>query len=262
MRRITVFIAKYLYSLIAGIYLYTLGMLYPRNRALLTTIGNHFGFDGILRRLFTFLPVEEMSAVIGKDVAVCIKEPAGQPGNVSILELIVLSQFVKRLGPEKIFEFGTFDGRTTLNMALNCPETARIYTLDLPRSMSQSTALPVYSTEKVFIDKDASGSRFAGKPEEKRIEQVYGDTASFDFGPYYGEIDMVFIDASHTYEYVLNDSRLALKLLRNGRGVILWHDYYVWDGVTRALNELYLAGGEFKNIRHIRETSLAYLILK
>lgn len=262
MKRYMIFIAKYLYSVAASFYLYTLGMLYPRNRALLTTIGDHFGFDRILRRLVTFLPVEEVSAVFGKDVPVCIKESAGQPGNVSIQELIVLCQFVKKSGPEKIFEFGTFDGRTTLNMACNCSETARIYTLDLPRAMSRTTALPVYRNEKVFINKEVSGSRFAGKPEEKKIEQIYGDTARFDFSPYYGTIDMVFIDASHTYEYVLNDSKLALKLLRNGRGVVLWHDYRVWDGVTRALNELYLAGGEFKNIRHIRETSLAYLILE
>ena len=42
--------------------------------------------------------------------------------------------------------------------------------------------------------------------------------------------------------------------LVDGNGVVLWHDYGVWDGVTRALEDL----EQTKNLglRHIRGTSL------
>ncbi len=76
-------------------------------------------------------------------------------------------------------------------------------------------------------------------------------------------MDFVFIDASHTYEYVLSDSRAALKLLRRGGGtkVILWHDYGEWEGVTRALDELAAGEPTFRGLRRIAGTSLACLVM-
>ncbi len=74
-------------------------------------------------------------------------------------------------------------------------------------------------------------------------------------------IEFIFIDGSHSYEYLLNDSKQVLKLLRNGKGVMLWHDYDVWEGVTRALNKLYLQDRQFKGLKHIEGTSMVCLIL-
>jgi hypothetical protein len=39
-----------------------------------------------------------------------------------------------------------------------------------------------------------------------------------------------------------------------GNGLVLWHDYGVWDGVTRALEDLERA--ENLGFRHIRGTSI------
>ena len=66
-----------------------------------------------------------------------------------------------------------------------------------------------------------------------------GDSATFDFSPFYQEIDLIFIDGSHQYNYVKVDSENAFKMLRPG-GVIIWDDYATvqWPGVTKALNEL------------------------
>jgi hypothetical protein len=51
-------------------------------------------------------------------------------------------------------------------------------------------------------------------------------------------MDFIFVDASHTYEYVLSDSNAALQMLAPG-GVIFWHDYSdVWQGVKRALAQI------------------------
>jgi predicted O-methyltransferase YrrM len=83
----------------------------------------------------------------------------------------------------------------------------------------------------------------------------------FDFSLYYNSIDFIFIDGAHTYKHTLSDSANALKMLRNGCGVIVWHDYAgVWEGVVRALNRLYKTQDTFKDIHHIEGTSLAYLV--
>ena len=70
------------------------------------------------------------------------------------------------------------------------------------------------------MDKDVSGTRFRGTDCESRITQLYGDSATYDFSRHVGTVDLVFVDGSHSYEYVVSDSRLSLSLLRGGKGVI------------------------------------------
>jgi hypothetical protein len=63
----------------------------------------------------------------------------------------------------------------------------------------------------------------------------------------------VFVDGSHTYDYLLSDTRAAMTMVRPG-GVIVWHDYGVWDGVTTGLEEL--EARERYGLRNVRGTSL------
>jgi len=50
----------------------------------------------------------------------------------SIAELAYMAMICRALKPRKIFEIGTFRGRTALNFALNSPDNCTIYTMDLP----------------------------------------------------------------------------------------------------------------------------------
>ena len=167
--------------------------------------------------------------------------------------------------PRAILEIGTFDGRTTLNLALNSPSDTRIYTIDLPKDETSSALLKVARSDQNLIKKNVTGSRFLNSKDEsakKKIVQLFGDTATFDFSPYDGSIDMIFIDGAHTYEYVMNDSTIAFKLLRNGKGLILWHDYDpLHEGSIRAIEELQTAHPDW-DMSHIEETNLAVLIKK
>jgi hypothetical protein len=108
-----------------------------------------------------------------------------------------------------------------------------------------------------FADKTRSGERYRNSDLEPRIVSLYGDSGSFDYSPYEGKMDLVFIDASHTFEYVVNDSLQALRLLRERGGAILWHDYGRWDGVTSALHELKRRRSEFVNLVQVGATTLA-----
>ena len=46
---------------------------------------------------------------------------------------MVIANLAEQAEPPTAFEIGTFDGRTTLNIAANLRPPARVYTLDLPK---------------------------------------------------------------------------------------------------------------------------------
>src|SRR6185436_7400551 len=132
--------------------------------------------------------------------------------------------------PQVLFEIGTFDGRTTMNMAANSPAEAHVYTLDLPAAQVENTAFRLELNEDAYVKKPVSGGRFIGSHLNRKITQLFGDSGTFDFSPFAGRVDFMFVDGSHSYEYVLSDTRNVLKMVKEG-GIILWHDY-VKSGFT------------------------------
>ncbi len=178
-------------------------------------------------------------------------------GNVTTGELAVLATAAASADRNReIIEIGTFDGRTTLNLAINAPESAPVVTLDLPQETS--TRYELAANERLFVDKPAPGARFRAVPPPwtacaAKITQLFGDSATFDWTPHVGRASLVFVDGSHAYEYAKCDSSTALTLVGN-KGVVIWHDYGVWDGVTRALEEL--EANNHLGLRHISGTTL------
>jgi len=266
--RIVSFIPQYVCGLACAVYLFTLGIVSGRNRGLIARICRHFGF--FRQRELAPPPdsraLELPQAAIGDigpaDEPIRILEPIGRGGNVALEEIVAIARLLKAHAPKTVFEIGTFDGRTTLNMAANLPEDAQVYTLDLPRDQAASAAFDISDADAAFVEKDVSGARFLNTPYAARIQQLYGDSATFDFSPWEGAVDFVFVDGAHTYEYVMSDTERALKLLRGGRGVIVWHDYDKRTGqdVPAALHELRERRPEFADIRHIFGTSLVFKV--
>jgi len=179
-------------------------------------------------------------------------------GNVSLIELLIIAQIAAKRRPAHIFEIGTFDGRTTLNLAANAGAESRVWTLDLPEDQLSSTVYALQSHEEGFVRKQRSGARFSDTEFASQITQLYGDSAHFDISPYRQKMDLIFVDGSHAYEYVLNDTRVALELARPG-ATILWHDYDhgQWPGVTRALNDFRKQEPRLAGIYHVEGTTLA-----
>lgn len=188
---------------------------------------------------------------------VLLVEPEKRDGNVSMSELAVLAQIAAAVpAGSDIIEIGTFDGRTTLNLAVNSRRAVSIFTLDLPGGAD--TALAVETSERRYIDKPQPGARLRDCAAPwwvyaDRVIQLIGDSATFDWLAYFGRAGLVFVDGAHSYDYVRKDSETALALVRP-EGVVIWHDYGVWPGVTSALEELERERG--LDLRHIRGTSL------
>jgi Methyltransferase domain len=144
---------------------------------------------------------------------------------VPLPELLTLAGICRYLKPRRIFEIGTYTGSSTLVMAINAPHDTEILTLDLEPS-------------------DKIGSAFRHTTYNSRIQQLYGNSLEFDYTPYAGSVDLVLVDANHSYECVKSDTEKAFELLRSG-GVIVWDDYRWLEvhsecaGVTLFLNELH-----------------------
>jgi predicted O-methyltransferase YrrM len=259
-KQIITFAKRYAYSAFASAYLFSFGFLFSKNRVLIAKISAHFGYDP--DQVAINIPKLDLSVIAPENTQFQVREPIGKDGNVSLLEIVAIARLIRRYEPAAIFEIGTFDGRTTLNMAANSPVGAHVYTLDLPKTGISDAKLPLDRWDVSYINKDASGTRFLHTDCESKITSLYGDSAAFDFSPYYDKIDLIFIDGAHTYEYAMNDTAAALKMLRGGKGVLLWHDFGSNTGVTRALHELQKTENRLKNIGHIEHTSLACCIIQ
>ena len=256
-KRGATFFRRYLSALGQCILAFGPGVFFRKYRNLIHQIATNSGpFSISGTKVSELIPEISWSRLLETPPPVLVLEPDAANGNVSALELLCINQWICHTKAKTIFEIGTFDGRTTLNMAVNIGSEGRIYTLDLPAKEVDQTALPLCPGDRLHIQKPASGNRFLYRKERTKIEQFFGDSGSFDFRPYFGKFDLVFVDGSHSYSYVKNDSEIALRLLKTGKGCILWHDYGVFEGVTRGLNDLFVSHPELRRMQRIAGTSL------
>jgi predicted O-methyltransferase YrrM len=156
-------------------------------------------------------------------------------GGMSAQDLYALLRVVLWVKPKVIFEIGTFQGVTTAHMAVN--SEAQIYTLDLPQDAATDLKGYAPSDAALVQARGQIGSFYRQFNSDGRIHQLFGDSRTFDYAPYYGAVDLVLVDACHLYDYVLSDSRHASRLL-GPRGAIVWHDFGNSRDVVRALQQV------------------------
>lgn len=167
----------------------------------------------------------------------------------------IIAALVRGLGCRTFFEIGTNRGRTTWTVARHNPEL-RLYTLDVPPSEEpEQTALELGADDRMYFrPPELCGDAFRDTAEAARITQLWGDSATFDFSGHEGQIDFVYIDGAHTYEYVVRDTASALRIL-SPTGTIAWDDYATGPGVYEALLEL--APTFDRPVYHLLDTRMA-----
>lgn len=155
---------------------------------------------GVYKRKPTVRRVPIAQLVPG-DTALSLSHVTSENWQVSTYELASIVAIVLSRKPECFFEFGTFDGRTSLNVLRNSPST-RMVSIDLPPA---DVRLP---------DQKQVGSLIGGdfRGDERRFTQLLGNWLRFDFAPYRASADVVFIDAGHSYACAIADSLSACRL--------------------------------------------------
>lgn len=157
-------------------------------------------------------------------------------------EISTMATLVYQLKPKTVFEIGTYNGFTTLHFAYNAPEDAKIYTLDLPPDFEVKDKAN-YSYDDLMVvelsKKNIANRIYKKDPMGRKVIELFGDSEKFDYSPFYGKVDLIFIDGNHSYRYVKSDTENAFKMLSEN-GVILWHDfdYIIHRDVFKFLNSL------------------------
>lgn len=169
-------------------------------------------------------PLDKIFPGIG-GTAIVLAGAEGLAGEVFDRDLMYLCLIAKHLKPTRILEIGTLYGRTTLNLAMNATEAARIWTVDL-------------GAAEIAIGKQQAdvGMKFRNTPFAGQITQIIHDSRTLDLDPLW-PLDLVFIDGDHRYQTVKQDTLKCLPAIRSG-GVLAWHDYGLSEDVTVWLDEL------------------------
>jgi len=148
---------------------------------------------------------------------------SGVPASVSLPEAFALGLLLRRLAARRVFEFGTYKGVSTTQLALNLEAGGEIFTLDLPEEDQPRYELTIDKPSERDIA--AEHGKGALIPDDLRpaITFLRQDSARFDPAPYASTMDFVFVDGAHSADYVRNDSEKGWAMLRPG-GIIVWHD--------------------------------------
>jgi predicted O-methyltransferase YrrM len=142
--------------------------------------------------------------------------------SVSPLECAALAALANLVEAKRIFEFGTYKGVSTTQLALNVADGGMVFTLDLPED-HPAYSLPIPKPEERQIAAEGGKGILIPRDLLDRVTFLSSDSATFDENPYTGTIDLVFVDGAHSYEYVKSDTEKGWKMLRPG-GILAWHD--------------------------------------
>jgi len=156
--------------------------------------------------------------------------------NMDPMERFCVAAIAQLTKPERIFEFGTFDGATTHLLAKAAPN-AEVSTINLPSETYIAPQDFGYPQSPGDYDSphDEIGHEFRDTPESERITQLFGDTTTYDFNEYVGTMSLVVVDAGHGYEEARSDTENALRLA-GPSGVVIWDDFIPqWPGVMQAV---------------------------
>ena len=186
--------------------------------------------------------LNELGPTLDTEVRFVGRGPLLVHGGTTDAEAWILAVLAKHA--KCMFEFGTCTGKTAYLWARNMPPEGKVGTITLAPEQASYSAGATGDGEYIaaVARRESVFTRFlySGTDVEHKIVQYFGDSKTFDETPYIGKCDVVFVDGSHAYSYVISDSEKALRMVKPG-GIVLWHDYSKRRGsrdVYRALNEL------------------------
>lgn len=142
--------------------------------------------------------------------------------SINLFEALALGSLVRLSEARRAFEFGTYRGISSSQIALNLAADGKLFTLDLPPDHA-ILKFGLTEPDEVRIANEKRKGDVIPPDLLPRVEFLHADSALFDETPYLSSMDLVFVDGAHTFEYVQNDSLKGWRMLRTG-GFLVWHD--------------------------------------
>lgn len=138
-------------------------------------------------------------------------------------DTLVLMKLAAATQPRSIVELGSYRGYSARALLENARPDATLVAVDIDPQ---------------------HGEAYRGTALSDRIDRRVGAISLDLFEPEeLGSFDLVFVDADHRHDAVVNDTEVARRLVRPD-GTLLWHDYANWGYFTgdcqvpEVLNEL------------------------
>lgn len=164
-------------------------------------------------------------------------------GGSMVTDLALLRGLARKFENGSYFEIGTWRGESAANVA---HEGMRVTTLNL-----SADEIRQLGYEEVYISDQDSLSK-----NLENILHLKGNSLNFDFSPYYGKFDLIFVDGDHHFEAVKKDTQAILPLLKNDDSIIVWHDYaYTPDNTRWDVFRGILEGIPVANHKHLYQVS-------
>jgi len=173
-------------------------------------------------------------------------------GGSTAIDLALLKALARRYENCRYFEIGAWRGESVANVASVAEECVSLSLSDDELRTLGWNDLHL-ATARFFSD------------GLKNVVHIGHDSKSFDYRPYAGSCDLVFIDGDHSYDGVRSDTVNAFRLLRDERSVIVWHDYMrtaetdiLWGVLAGLLDGA--PQGASRHIYHVSNTLCAVYI--
>lgn len=158
----------------------------------------------------------------------------------------ILARLIREYRLTDCCEVGVKSGRNIERVLAQCPKTRWIAVDPWDREMKYPARVGFWSAAQVENHErefDALAARYKDRIRKIKAYSIAAASHVDD-----GSLDLVFIDALHTYDAVQEDIRLWLPKVRRG-GWIGGHDYHHprFPGVTKAVDEAFPAIEEFED---------------
>jgi predicted O-methyltransferase YrrM len=159
------------------------------------------------------------------------------PAELTFLQALALTVPDKGIA----VELGSWHGRSTIAIRDALPESASLFAVD----MFSGNCLAAGAFDPSELDRFQANTEGHGA-----IQAVIDESAAAATGFADGSIDMVFVDADHSYPAIRADLLAWAPKLKPG-GLMCGHDWG-WVGVRVAVRELYGSVSVFESIWHTR----------
>jgi hypothetical protein len=161
----------------------------------------------------------------------------------------ILPWTIENLKPSLIIEVGSWKGRSAINMAkklqslnIDCEILCVDTWLGSPENWLGKEDKNGYDSLRIVNGRPNLYDTFLNNVVANKCEKyitpfpLTSEAAYFVLEKLSVKSKMIYIDAGHEYESVVQDIEMYWRLLENG-GVMILDDYMAWSGVTKAVNE-------------------------
>ena len=164
-------------------------------------------------------------------------------GSSPPIDIVLLRLFARRFEGCRYFEIGAWRGESLSSVAGIAGECVSVSLSDV--RWHSGMLPPGFASQFHFFSRDLSN-----------VTSYDADSTTFDYSPFAGRCDLVFVDGGHGYAAVRSDTRNAFRLLRDERSVVVWHDYgYSSERVRWSVLEAILDGCPERERRHLYHVS-------